>query len=80
MVGDDTYRAQRVVIATGTAPALPPIDGLADLRASGDGADGPVWTNREAMKTLAAPPRWSCSVAGRSAANWRRRSPGSARG
>ena len=54
-MGDDTYRTRRVVVATGTAPALPPIDGLADLRASGDGADGPVWTNREAVKATAAP-------------------------
>ncbi|MEP7019537.1 MAG: FAD-dependent oxidoreductase, partial [Pseudonocardiales bacterium] len=54
-VGDDTYRAGRVVVATGTAPAIPPIDGLAELRASGDGVDGPVWTNREAVKATAAP-------------------------
>ncbi|MDT4983244.1 MAG: hypothetical protein QOF95_734 [Pseudonocardiales bacterium] len=54
-VADDSYRARRVVIATGTAPALPPIEGLAELRASGDGVDGPVWTNREAVKATAAP-------------------------
>src|SRR5437763_9190255 len=39
-VVSDAYRAQRVVIATGTAPAVPPIDGLAELRATGDGPDG----------------------------------------
>ena len=54
-VGGDTHRTRRVVVATGTAPALPPIEGLADLRASGDGVDGPVWTNREAVKATAAP-------------------------
>src|SRR5690349_22129064 len=30
-VGDETHTAQDVCIATGTAPAMPPIDGLADL-------------------------------------------------
>jgi len=54
-LGSDTYRTPRVVVATGTAPALPPIDGLAELRASGDGVDGPVWTNREAVKATVAP-------------------------
>ncbi|PZS12468.1 MAG: pyridine nucleotide-disulfide oxidoreductase [Pseudonocardiales bacterium] len=54
-VGDDTHRTQRVVVATGTAPALPPIDGLAALRASGDGVDGPVWTNRDVVKATVAP-------------------------
>jgi pyruvate/2-oxoglutarate dehydrogenase complex dihydrolipoamide dehydrogenase (E3) component len=54
-VGRDTYRSRHVAIATGTAPALPPIEGLAELRASGDGVDGPVWTNREAVKATTAP-------------------------
>lgn len=54
-VGSDTYRTRRVVVATGTAPAIPPIDGLAELRASGDGVAGPVWTNREAVKATTAP-------------------------
>lgn len=41
-VGDDEYQAERaVVIGTGTAPAIPPIDGLADT---------PYWTNREAIE------------------------------
>ncbi|HEY7008062.1 MAG TPA: NAD(P)/FAD-dependent oxidoreductase, partial [Jatrophihabitantaceae bacterium] len=30
--------------------------GLAELRASGSGPDGPVWTNREAVKAPVAPP------------------------
>jgi pyruvate/2-oxoglutarate dehydrogenase complex dihydrolipoamide dehydrogenase (E3) component len=54
-VGAQTHRARRVVLATGTAPALPPIDGLAELRASGTGVDGPVWTNREAVQARSAP-------------------------
>lgn len=54
-VGDATYRAEHVVVATGTAPAIPPIDGLAELRATGSGPDGPVWTNREAVKAPVAP-------------------------
>jgi pyruvate/2-oxoglutarate dehydrogenase complex dihydrolipoamide dehydrogenase (E3) component len=50
-----TYRGRHVVVATGTAPAIPPIDGLGDLRASGAGVDGPVWTNRDAVKATTAP-------------------------
>ena len=56
-----TFHAKHVVIATGTAPALPPIDGLAALRASDSGdssgasAGGRVWTNREAVKAETAP-------------------------
>jgi pyruvate/2-oxoglutarate dehydrogenase complex dihydrolipoamide dehydrogenase (E3) component len=56
--GGQTYRGRHVVVATGTAPAIPPIDGLAELRASGDGVDGVdgrVWTNREAVKATTAP-------------------------
>jgi pyruvate/2-oxoglutarate dehydrogenase complex dihydrolipoamide dehydrogenase (E3) component len=52
VVGGETYRGRHVVIATGTAPALPPIDGLAELRESSD----LVWTNREAVKAETAPP------------------------
>jgi pyruvate/2-oxoglutarate dehydrogenase complex dihydrolipoamide dehydrogenase (E3) component len=55
VVGERTYSAPRVVLATGTAPAVPPIDGLADLRSSGEGPDGPVWTNREAVQAREAP-------------------------
>ena len=54
--GEEELRARHVVIATGTAPALPPIDGLAELRASGTGPSGPVWTNREAVKAPVTPP------------------------
>ncbi|GIU98114.1 MAG: mercury(II) reductase [Actinomycetota bacterium] len=39
--------ADAVVLATGTRPVLPPIPGL---------ADGPVWTNREAIWEPDAPP------------------------
>src|SRR5215472_1956193 len=46
-VGDQVFRARRgVVIATGTAPAVPPIPGLADV---------PYWTNRDAVKAEMAP-------------------------
>jgi pyruvate/2-oxoglutarate dehydrogenase complex dihydrolipoamide dehydrogenase (E3) component len=48
------YRAPRVVVAVGTAPAIPPIPGLAEVRADG-GADSPVWTNRDVMRATAAP-------------------------
>jgi pyruvate/2-oxoglutarate dehydrogenase complex dihydrolipoamide dehydrogenase (E3) component len=41
------YEADRVVLATGSEPALPPIDGL---------ADGPYWTNKEAIWSPPAPP------------------------
>jgi pyruvate/2-oxoglutarate dehydrogenase complex dihydrolipoamide dehydrogenase (E3) component len=54
-VGGTTYSGTRIVIATGTAPAIPPVPGLAELRASGEGPDGPVWTNREAVKAERAP-------------------------
>lgn len=56
VVGDANYRAKKVVIATGTAPAIPPIPGLSELRAPDPGPDGPVWTNREAVKASKAPP------------------------
>jgi pyruvate/2-oxoglutarate dehydrogenase complex dihydrolipoamide dehydrogenase (E3) component len=46
--GRDVLRARRgIVIATGTAPAVPPIPGLAGT---------PFWTNREAVKVTAVPP------------------------
>jgi pyruvate/2-oxoglutarate dehydrogenase complex dihydrolipoamide dehydrogenase (E3) component len=45
--GSDVLRATRgIVIATGTAPAVPPIPGLAET---------PFWTNREAIKVTAVP-------------------------
>jgi pyruvate/2-oxoglutarate dehydrogenase complex dihydrolipoamide dehydrogenase (E3) component len=46
-VDGTTFEARRaVVIATGTAPAIPPIAGLADV---------PYWTNREAVKVEELP-------------------------
>ncbi len=46
-VGDDVLRAKRaIVIGTGTAPAIPPIDGLAQT---------PYWTNHEAIETEDVP-------------------------
>jgi pyruvate/2-oxoglutarate dehydrogenase complex dihydrolipoamide dehydrogenase (E3) component len=48
-VGDDTYTTQHVVIATGSDPVIPPIDGLREL-------DG-VWTNREVTKMSSVPER-----------------------
>src|SRR4051794_39559290 len=45
-VGDRALRAQRVVVATGTTTALPPVDGLADV---------PFWTNREATTLREVP-------------------------
>ena len=54
--------APRVVISTGTAPAIPPIAGLAELRGDDPGPDGLVWTNREVLRirvgaAVAAGPR-----------------------
>ena len=51
-VGDAMYAARHVVVGVGTAPAMPPIEGLADLPR---GVDGPVWTNREVMQSPSAP-------------------------
>jgi pyruvate/2-oxoglutarate dehydrogenase complex dihydrolipoamide dehydrogenase (E3) component len=46
-VGDQTYEATRaVVLAGGTQPAAPPIDGLADT---------PYWTNHEAVEADTLP-------------------------
>jgi pyruvate/2-oxoglutarate dehydrogenase complex dihydrolipoamide dehydrogenase (E3) component len=46
-VGDDVLRARRgIVIGTGTRPAIPPIDGLAQT---------PYWTNHEAVETEDVP-------------------------
>jgi pyruvate/2-oxoglutarate dehydrogenase complex dihydrolipoamide dehydrogenase (E3) component len=46
-VGDDTFVARRgIVLNTGTAPAVPPIDGL---------EDAPYWTNREAVRVRDLP-------------------------
>jgi pyruvate/2-oxoglutarate dehydrogenase complex dihydrolipoamide dehydrogenase (E3) component len=46
-VGEQEFRATRaIVVGTGTAPVVPPIDGLAGT---------PFWTNREAVEAMAAP-------------------------
>ena len=46
-VGDTTYVAAKgVVLNVGTAPAAPPIDGLADT---------PYWTNRDAVRVTEVP-------------------------
>ncbi|BAL85370.1 putative pyridine nucleotide-disulfide oxidoreductase [Actinoplanes missouriensis 431] len=46
-VGDEEYSASRgVVVATGTAAVIPPIDGLAGT---------PYWTNRDAVETATLP-------------------------
>jgi pyruvate/2-oxoglutarate dehydrogenase complex dihydrolipoamide dehydrogenase (E3) component len=48
-VGDTELEADRVVIATGSEPVIPPINGLREL-------DG-VWTNREATAATEVPER-----------------------
>ncbi len=46
-VGDQTFDARRgVVLNTGTAPGVPPIDGL---------AESPYWTNRDAVQLTELP-------------------------
>ncbi|HEU5265343.1 MAG TPA: NAD(P)/FAD-dependent oxidoreductase [Jatrophihabitans sp.] len=51
-VDGDIHTGAHVVIATGTAPAIPPIDGLRELPR---GVDELVWTNREVLKARTAP-------------------------
>jgi pyruvate/2-oxoglutarate dehydrogenase complex dihydrolipoamide dehydrogenase (E3) component len=46
-VGDQTLETERIVVATGSSPAIPPIDGLRE-------ATG-VWTNREATEMKKVP-------------------------
>ena len=54
VVGGQEFRASRgLVLATGTQPAVPPVDGLAGT---------PYWTNQEALETKEAPA--SLTVAG----------------
>src|SRR4051812_17726193 len=48
-VDDKEYETERIVIATGSSPVIPPIDGLREL-------DG-VWTNREATEFKELPGR-----------------------
>ncbi len=50
--GGELHRAPDVVIATGTRPSIPPLDGMDALEV---GVDGPVWTNREILKARTAP-------------------------
>lgn len=46
-VGEDTFVASRaIVVASGSAPVIPPIEGLADVS---------YWTNREAISATRAP-------------------------
>ena len=48
-VGDEVFVARKaVVLATGTAPSIPPVEGLADT---------PYWTNRDAIRTTEVPAR-----------------------
>ena len=47
-VGDDVVETERIVVATGADPVIPPIDGLDELREE-------VWTNREATGLKEAP-------------------------
>jgi pyruvate/2-oxoglutarate dehydrogenase complex dihydrolipoamide dehydrogenase (E3) component len=48
-VGDDAYSTEHIVIATGSDPVIPPIEGLRDL--------GDYWTNREATSLKEVPDR-----------------------
>jgi pyruvate/2-oxoglutarate dehydrogenase complex dihydrolipoamide dehydrogenase (E3) component len=48
-VGDSTYSTEHIVIATGSDPVIPPIEGLRDL--------GDYWTNREATSLREVPDR-----------------------
>ena len=60
-VGDTTYTATKgIVVNTGTAPAAPPVDGLADT---------PYWTNRDAVRLRELPRRSWSSAAERSGAS-----------
>ncbi|MGI8664814.1 MAG: dihydrolipoyl dehydrogenase family protein [Jatrophihabitans sp.] len=54
-VNGRTFAADRVVVATGTAPAVPPIPGLAELAGEQLSPDGLVWTNREVLQIRQAP-------------------------
>jgi pyruvate/2-oxoglutarate dehydrogenase complex dihydrolipoamide dehydrogenase (E3) component len=48
-VGEDVHGAEHIVIATGSEPVIPPIDGLRELEG--------VWTNREATRMESVPAR-----------------------
>jgi len=49
IVAEEVLETERIILATGSAPAIPPIDGLREL-------DG-VWTNREATGAKEVPER-----------------------
>lgn len=51
-VDGETFTAAQILIATGTAPAVPPIRGLREMH---DRYPDLVWTNREAVKATTAP-------------------------
>jgi pyruvate/2-oxoglutarate dehydrogenase complex dihydrolipoamide dehydrogenase (E3) component len=74
-VDGDSFQARRgIVLATGSAPQVPPIPGLDRVR---------YWTNRDAVRATEPPshrPRCWCWVLARSGSSSRRRSPGSVRG
>jgi pyruvate/2-oxoglutarate dehydrogenase complex dihydrolipoamide dehydrogenase (E3) component len=53
--GTKVIARKGVVIATGTAPAIPPIPGLAELIGHGLTPEGKVWTNREVLQIKQAP-------------------------
>lgn len=53
LAGGRFFTATEVVVATGTSPAIPPIDGLEQLARKGP--DGLVWTNREVLRIRQAP-------------------------
>ena len=48
-VGDDTYTTEHIVIANGSDPVIPPVEGLRDLEG--------VWTNREVTGMKEVPDR-----------------------
>lgn len=54
-VAGRTFTADRVVVACGTAPAIPDVAGLAELIGVGPSPDGPIWTNREVLRIKQAP-------------------------
>ncbi len=59
-----------VVLASGSMPTMPPIDGLEDLQ---------VWGTREATSASEIPDGWPSWVAALPASNWRRLLPALAR-
>lgn len=48
-IGDRTHTARDIVVATGSAPVIPPIDGLRELEG--------LWTNRQATAMTSVPQR-----------------------